>query len=222
MDKKSIIFVATIIIISLLILGALVFLVFFWRPAVSPPFATVPPELTTEERKQQARRQLDILTALTAFDDQPIEGVIITKTDNKKLIRNQAEDYVIEMPSELIIARSIESSRIKFYQPDKTGSICENPACSPLVSIRTMENPERMSLGYWTKAREIAVGYPMFKDKEVLYINNEQTYRIEEETLRTPPAYYYFLAKGGKVYEISIAVILEPVYREYIASFRFE
>lgn len=174
------------------------------------------------KEKPTIEDQLTILYAEKATEDQKVSGLKIIKRGEKKLIKNEAEGYSIEVPLNLLIARTLESSELYFFLPEESGDICEDPECSPLMTIRTIPNPENLSLKEWAQKEEEMAGYPMFEEKTELLINGKQAFRIEEETLRTSLIAYYFLASTNKVYEISIGAALEPEYKVYVESFKYE
>lgn len=189
----------------LLVLAIIITALFIWlskKPAIENPLA--------------------ILYTQEAFQDQEVPGVKITEQEEGKIIRNEAEGYTIEMPLNLLIARTLESSALYFFLPEENGDICEDPECTPLMVIKATSKPENLSLEEWTKQEEKRAGYPMFEQKAELLINGQQAFRIEEETPRTAPVAYYFLAATSKVYQISIGAGLESAYRIYIETFKYK
>lgn len=209
-----------IVIIAIIFVLGIAFGIFWWRRSGEDEVPPAPP--VSEEEAEKAGRALEILSAVRAFDDQKVEGVVVVKEPDRKIIKNEAEGYVIETPKYLVIARSIESSAIHFYRPDEENNICGDPQCPALITIKTELNPDKLSLEEWSEMEEAEAGYPMFQEKEEFIIGGETAFRIKEETVRTAPIYYYFLAHGNKIYRISLGLLLEPGYREYLATFRFQ
>ena len=220
-DKKDLSIIIAIAAIALLVV------VFFmgvflgwWHPKKNVGGGEAQPSAVQEGKQQEAKQELDTLTANAVKEDVVVPGVTIATEKTKKTIKNTAEGYTMEIPLTMLVARSIDSSNINLYEPDENGNICGDPACPALISISTRENQAKLSLDQWTQKEEKRVGYAMFKNKETLSVDNQKVYRIEEETLRTPATYYYFLASNTKVYEISIGKALEPAYRTYLESFK--
>ena len=176
--------------------------------------------LTSQEQaKSQAIKELDTLATINAKEDTVVPGVAIVFQDNKKTLVNNNEGYSMEIPSAMLVARSIESSNINLYEPDKAGDICGDPECPPIINIKARNNEAKWTLDEWAQKEQERVGSLIFQNKETLLINGLKTFRIQEETERTPPIYYYFLAKNNKVYRLSLAKSLEPKYKQYIESF---
>lgn len=215
--------ITIVIIIIFILLGLLLAGVFWWFQAKkekAPPTPARP--AVSREEFERAKRESEILDTLKTFTDQAVEGVTVVKETYKKIIKNENEGYAIEMPLGLIIARSIKSSDLHFYQPDEYGNICGDPQCPALISIKTEANPAGLSLEEWSQQEEKVAGYPMFENKEEVLVAGEKAYRIQEETMRTAATYYYFLAKGNKIYRLSLAVSVEPQYRDFLATFRLQ
>jgi len=121
-----------------------------------------------KEKEKELKQKEEILTQITATEDVKVEGVEIQVLENEKLIKNLAQGYEIKIPKVMILARSIESSKLNFYVPDKEGNlIC--PAAKyfpPDLKIEVLDkkilenevlfsppvkNSEKLSLENWVQ-----------------------------------------------------------------------
>lgn len=174
--------------------------------------------LSPEEKASRARKR-DILSAQKQTDDVAIEGVDIIRESAKKIIVNKKEGYQIEVPANLLIARSVASDWIELH--DKT-FMCQDPSCEPVMRIRTqMNNPDELSIKAWLAREEKTVGAPIYSPRKQLTIGQESVYQVSEEIPPRFEGYYYYWQRGKKIYDIRISLFDDEAYRPFIDTFLF-
>ena len=175
--------------------------------------------LSPEERKKREKER-EILSAQRVTKDVLLEGVEITLSGGKKVITNRAQGYRIEVPSNLIIARSIASDWIELHDSQ---SMCQDPACDPVIKITVAEaNPALLSLEDWFNQEENKARAPIFSPREQLSINGQKTYRVLEVIPGKFDGFSYYWEKGKKIYTLRISSFDEPTYRNAINTFSLD
>lgn len=176
--------------------------------------------LTSEEiKKREDERK--ILTAQDVASDIPVKGVEILTKDGIKIIRNIAEGYRIEIPVELIIARTIKSDLIEIHDPRV---MCkEDPSCDPIIRIRASpDNLQKLDLEKWFKAEEEKAGSEIYSPRERVEVGDEVAFRITENIPGVFDGYYYYWSRGAKIYYLRVSAFDEGKYGEFIETFTFE
>lgn len=163
-------------------------------------------ELTPEEL-QKIEREREILSAESATKDVEVAGVEIMRDGGKKIIKNTAEGYRIEVPKNLLIARSISADWLELHDPE---IMCEgDPLCSPIlrivVSKEDIKNILSQSAGY-----------------ETINIGGANAYKVIEKIPEVFEGSYYYWSRSGKVYAIRVSSFDEPAYQKYIETFGLE
>ena len=177
-------------------------------------------KLSPEEKKKREEERR-VLTAQNVTADISVPGVRIIVEGQRKIIKNIAEGYSIEIPSELIIARSVASDLIEVH--DLKIMCKEDPSCDPIMRIRvTEDNPQKLELEKWFLSEEEKAGSPIYSPREKITIGGVTAYRIAENIPAVFDGYYYHWSRGAKIYYIRISAFDEGKYREFINTFRFE
>lgn len=180
-------------------------------------------ELMNLSPEEKAKREegLKTLVAKEALKDVSVSGVEITVVDGKKLIRNPAESYRIEIPLELILARSVASDRLEFHNPQ---TMCkEDPSCDPVIRIQSAkDNPGRLDLDEWFGDQESKAVEPIYSPREKIKFGDLAGFKITENIPGVFDGYYYYFSGGDKIYYIRISSFDEEKYREHIETFRLE
>ena len=175
--------------------------------------------LSPEERKKREKER-EILSAQRVTKDVLLEGVEVTVSGGKKVITNRAQGYRIEVPSNLIIARSIASDWIELHDSQ---SMCQDPACDPVIKITVAEaNPALLSLEDWFNQEENKARAPIFSPREQLSINGQKTYRVLEVIPGKFDGFSYYWEKGKEIYTLRISSLDEPTYRNVINTFSLD
>lgn len=178
-------------------------------------YKLTPEEIKKREEERQALSAQDITT------DVLVSGVEILFEGNKKIIKNTAQRYRIEIPSELIVARTVKSDLVEIYDPK---TMCkEDPSCDPIIRIRTGEdNPQKLDLEKWFKAEEEKSGSDIYSPREKIIISGNTAYKIIESIPGVFDGYYYYWSRGSKIYYLRISAFDEEKYREFVETFTFE
>lgn len=163
-------------------------------------------ELTPEEIAKREAEQ-EILSAKTATKDVKVNGVEVVITKERKLIKNLTENYSIEVPPNLLIARSVSSDWLELHDPQ---TMCQgDPSCNPILRIVVLRENIKNII---SEAAEY----------ETLNINGEKTYRVTEIIPAVFEGSYYYWSRGDKVYAIRVSSFDEPVYHKYIETFKLK
>lgn len=171
------------------------------------------------EELEKREREREILSAQKATEDVFIEGVGVEVMDGKKLITNRKEGYRIEVPANLLVARSVVPNWLELH--DKI-LMCQDPDCDPVMRIRAEEkNPNDLPIGEWLAREEKKAESPIYSPREKLIIQGETVYRVAEEIPARFEGYYYYWARGKKIYDIRISVFDDEAYRSSIETFSF-
>ena len=176
----------------------------------------------TPEEEEKRKEERDILSAQKVFEDVGVEGVEVEviEDENKKIIRNSHQGYSIEVPLNLVVARSVSSDWIELHDKE---FMCEaDPSCDPIIRIRALDrNPNTLSIGEWLKSEE-KTGEQIYSPREELTIGGQTVYKVTESIPRIFDGFYYYWAKGTKIYFIRIWSFDDPLYRPYIETLRVE
>lgn len=173
------------------------------------------------KKKKEREEKIETLTAQTVVEDVGVEGVEVLLTEDKRVIHNRAQGYSIEVPPNLLIARSITSDWIELH--DKEFMCQEDPSCDPVLRIRVEEtNPNELDLEEWFEKEEEKEGFPIYSPREQLEIQGEVAYRVTESIPRVFEGFYYYWSKEKNLYYIRIADFDDEIYRSYIETFIFE
>jgi len=234
MNKKLIIF---IILISLIVAGG----VFWWWESGKEPTPKPLEEMTPEElekalkemsieelEREKARILEEILesvrwaemTTTTAFEDQKVEGVIVTKKNDKKVIKNEVGGYEIEVPLNLMIARTEDSEVLKLYEPIEEGEICHYSRCACDVAILTYPDQNVSFLDEYVESWEKKISY-FLEVKEKMIINNLPVYKIIPEG-GSSIAYFFFNENTKTAFIIEFEPPSHNEYQKILESFTFK
>lgn len=177
-------------------------------------------KLTPEQRAQREREQ-EILTAKSALDDVVVEGVEVSKLDGTKLVQNRAQGYSIEVPSNLLIARSVSSDWLEFHDREL---MCQgDPLCEPVIRIVVeARNQDQLSLEQWFSAEERDARAAIFTPRQKLTIRNQTVYKVEESIPGRFEGFYYYWSKGENIYYLRISGVDDSLYRSFIETLNFE
>lgn len=174
--------------------------------------------LSPEEKAERARKR-DVLSAQKETDDVLIDGVEVVVQGAKKILLNKKEGYRIEVPANLLIARSVTSDWIELH--DKK-FMCQDPSCEPVMRIRVqMHNADELPIGEWLGKEEAKTGALIYSPREQLTIGQELVYRVTEEIPARFEGYYYYWGKGKNIYDIRISIFDDEAHRPYINTFSF-
>ncbi len=175
---------------------------------------TVELEKITPEEEAKKRRNLEIFTARSATNDVPVEGIEIIKTKDRKIYKNLAQGYSIEIPLNLILGCSTESNLIGFYD---LKTMCQrDPLCVPIINIMVLEkNTQDVSLDEWYSGNIGDANLP-----EKLNFNGESVYKVNEVTDKFDN-YVYYLKRNKNIYFISLFRFDDIKYKSYIETFKF-
>lgn len=177
-------------------------------------------KLTPEEIKKREEERR-VLAAQNVTADVTVPGVEILAQDNKKIIKNTAEGYRIEIPQDLIVARTVKSDSVEVHDPK---TMCkEDPSCDPIMRIRvTEDNPQKLDLEKWFRAEEEKAGSEIYSPREKIAINGIISYKIVENIPGVFDGYYYYWSRTAKIYYLRISAFDEDKYRRFIETFTFE
>ena len=171
------------------------------------------------EEKMERERKRTVLSAQKVTDDVSIEGVEVTVLGTKKMLLNQKEGYRIEMPANLVIARSITSDWIELHDKNV---MCQDPSCDPVMRIRVQtSNRDELPIEEWFIKEEKKAGTLIYSPRERFAIGQESVYRVLEEIPARFEGYYYYWGRGKKIYDIRISVFDDEIYRYNINTFSF-
>lgn len=174
--------------------------------------------LSPEEKAERARKR-SILSAQQETGDVVIDGVEIEIRGTKKILLNKKEGYQIEVPTNLLVARSVASDWIELH--DKK-FMCQDPSCEPVMRIRVQTyNADELPIGKWLEKEEAKTGTLIYSPREQLTIGQEMVYRVSEEIPARFEGYYYYWGKGKNIYDIRISVFDDEIYRPFIDTFLF-
>lgn len=174
--------------------------------------------LSPEERAR-LEEERKILSASRVTKDVAVKGVEVQIRDEKKTILNRVEGYRIEVPLNLVIARSISSNWLEFHDQK---NMCLDPDCDPVMRIRTVSvNPRNLTLNEWLAEEEKRANAEIYSPREKLTIGNETAYRVTEEIPGKFEGYYYYLGRGTKIYDIRISKFDDEIYRSASETFSF-
>lgn len=171
------------------------------------------------KEKAERERKRNVLSAQKETSDVAIEGVEIVLQGAKKIVVNKKEGYRIEVPVNLLIARSVASDWIELH--DKQ-FMCQDQSCEPVMRIRVQaRNPDEFPIEGWFGKEEEKAGAPIYSPREHIIIGQESAYRVLEEIPARFEGYYYYWGKGEKIYDIRVSVFDDETYRPYINTFSF-
>ncbi len=175
--------------------------------------------LSPEEIKKREEERR-ILTAQRTNEDVSVAGVEVIVQDGAKSIINKKEGYRIDVPSNLIVARTISSDRIELHDRK---TICEDPSCEPTLLIRSeKKNPEKLSLDEWFSKEEKAIGRSVYSPREQLTIRGQSVFKVREEIPLIFDGFYYYWSFGESIYSIRVSSFDAETYRSAIETFSFE
>lgn len=173
----------------------------------------------TFEEKEKRKKEREALSARGISDDAAVSGVEIIILKDKKIVSNIAQGYTIEVPLHLIVARSVSSDWIEFH--DRT-LMCQDPSCDPVMRIRAEErNPRALSLEAWFKEEEKKADAPLYSPREEIELTGKKLFKITESIPFLFDGFYYYWAKGKKIYSFRISQFDEELYRAYVATLAF-
>jgi len=177
-----------------------------------------------EKEKERVEEKIaEILTQTEAKEDILVKGVEIIKKDDKKLIRNKKQGYEIEIPSQMLLARSIEGSELNFFIPDQEGYLsCPGlPAFPSDLTISVEKKTEKISLEEWVKRNKKEIylnteGEVYFQEFGWQKIGENNWYKIEVWIERVIPVLTseYFLERDDKIYNLFISQWLTPLIED--------
>lgn len=171
------------------------------------------------EEKAERERKRNVLSAQKETSDVAIEGVEIVIQGAKKIMVNKREEYRIEIPTNLLIARSVASDWIELHDQQ---FMCQDQSCEPVMRIRVQaRNPDELPIGEWFGKEEAKTGTSIYSPREQIIIGQESAYRVSEEIPARFEGYYYYWGKGKKIYDIRISVFDDETYRPYLHTFSF-
>lgn len=209
--------------VAILVITGLAAGIWYWRDAAKR--AALESELqkieeqisATEKRLQELSRltpeeiakseaELEILSAKTAAKDVQVDGIEVVTAAGKKIIKNFAQHYTIEVPPNLLVARSIAPDWLELYDPE---IMCEgDPLCSPILRIVV-------------STEDIKDILSQLASYETINIGGEIVYKVTEKIPTVFEGSYYYWFRDGKVYSIRISSFDESTYYKYIETFRF-
>lgn len=175
----------------------------------------------TSEEKQKREEELQILSQQKVSQDVSVEGVKVILGGNKKIIRNTAQGYSMEVPLSLVVARSVASDWLELHDSE---FMCEgDPECNPIMRIRVINAGAIVSdLEKWFREEEKKARAPIYTPREKLAIGGETVYRVTEIIPAKFEGYYYYWAKDKKIYYVRISKFDEEEYKPYIETFKVE
>jgi hypothetical protein len=173
-------------------------------------------EISKLNKKNPEEKISEILTQTEATDDISVKGVEIIKTREKKIIRNLEQKYEIEIPSNMILARSVISNELHFFLPDKDNYLsCPGYVGFPSdLTIKVEENKEKLPLKEWITKHKKEIYLDVTEGTEAFFkeigpqkIGENEWYKTEVyiERVIEVPTYEYFLEKDNKIYTASIS-----------------
>lgn len=174
--------------------------------------------LTPEELAQREREQA-VLSAQSATDDVEVLGVEVIKEGSKKIVKNTAQGYNLELPLNLLLARSISSDHLEFH--DKELMCQGDPLCKPVILIETTEvNLRGLHLEKWLEEEEKKAGAEIYSPREEVIINGATFYKVTESLQPQFDGYYYYWSSGNKIYYLRISKFNEENYRAYLETLK--
>lgn len=175
-------------------------------------------DLSPEELEKRQKEDA-ILSAQSAAVDVSVAGVEITISGNKKLIKNTEQGYSLELPKNLLLARSISSDHLEFHDKDL---MCQgDPSCQPIILIEAATlNPGKLSLEDWFKSEEEKAGSQIYSPRKLVTFNGISFYQVTESLLPAFDGYYYYWSKGEYVYYLRISKFNEEFYSEYLKTIK--
>ena len=222
--------------VFIFVIGGLLFGIWFWRntpkqSALEKQLQEVEEQIALTEKRikelselspeevLQREKEREILSQLLATDDVVVEGVEIVQEGDTKIITNNIQGYTIEIPNNLVVARSISSDHLELH--DKTTMCQGDPACDPVIRIEAMEsNPKELSLGEWFKEEEEKADTPMYSPREKISLGNQTFYRVSESIPGKFDGYYYYWARGNKIFYLRISKFEEVKYRSSLETLK--
>jgi len=221
MKKKIIIL---IILILLFIAGG----VFWWEKGEEKEA-----EEATEESKKETILTPELEKSMDVFveaieskeiEDQRVlpEGLQIIKKDDKKIIKNEAEGFQIEVPASFILKEAFSANNFALYDKEiYKEDVVEGgmpPYSVEKVLIFVEENKEKMSLEDYVGNNSMA--------KEKIAFGEEKGYKVKIIPLRSFEIFQYYILKNNKFYSISIPAYPpenpnSKKYEEVIKGFKF-
>lgn len=175
-------------------------------------------DLSPEEKAERERKR-NVLSAQKETGDVIIEGLDIVIQGAKKIVVNKKEGYQIEVPVNLLIARSVASDWIELHDRQ---FMCQDPSCEPVMRIRVQaRNPDELLIGGWLGKEEEKAGALIYSPREQITIGQKSAYRVSEEIPARFEGYYYYWGKEKKIYDIRISTFDDEAYRPYINTFSF-
>lgn len=177
-------------------------------------------KLSPEERAKKEKER-EILTAEKVIEDVKISGINIIVLEDKKNVKNFAQNYSIIVPLNLVVARSIASNLIEFH--DKQ-FFCPDPSCDPVFRIEVTEaNLKELVIEKWFAVEERKAGAEIYSPREKLTIEAQAVWRVTEIVPRTEAHYYYYYwSRGTKVYSLRVSEFNDEKYQKYIGTFKLE
>jgi len=163
-----------------------------------------------EEKSNLEKKSSEVSNQTEAKEDLEVEGVEIIKKEDKKIIKNTKQGYEIEVPSKMLIARTLTNKTLNLYLPDQKDFICCPgwPQCQADFEISVQENPNNISLEKWVKDKKTSYlkeGQGAdFKELGFQKIGENNWYKAEifVEGLFPVPTFYYALPGKEKIYEV--------------------
>ena len=151
-----------------------------------------------------------------ATEDEQIPGITITKKGDKKLVVNKPQGYSIEVPSLLVMARTLDDKTVQFFEPE---TMCILDTCPSDIMVSIFEGTEEKT------SEKKFLDYLRDEEKipfEATVIDGKQgtKYYQESDGRKNPPTWNYHFEIGDKIYYIGISNI-NPSWKDAINSFKF-
>lgn len=150
-----------------------------------------------------------------ATEDEQIPGITITKKGDKKLVVNEPQGYSFEIPSFLVMARSVGDDGILFYNPK---TMCLMRSCPAEISVFVSVNEKQASRSLDDFIRTDGLFNPA--EKKIRVIGGEKASEFHYEEDNVPPQDIYFIARNNKIYRLKV-VNDNPKYKIVTDSFQF-
>lgn len=177
-------------------------------------------KLSTEE-KAKREKEREVLNAQKVPTDVLVEGVKIIKEKDRKIIKNQPQNYNLELPLNLVMARSVSSDWLEFF--DQQFMCEEDPSCDPLMRLVVNDsNSRELSLDKWMIDEEKKIGASIYSPRETLALGGQTVLRITEIIPGKFDGYYYYWSRGKKIYYLRISRIDDAAYHKFIETIKFE
>lgn len=174
----------------------------------------------TPEQKAKVKQERETLSAQRVTDDVAVEGLKIFKVGNTKTVENLAEGYMLEVPLNLVVARSISSDSIELH--DRELMCRSDPLCRPVMRIaRSGENARRLSIDTWLAQEEQKAGRAIYSPRKKLVLNGRETYQVTENIPGRFTGFYYYWTKDGRIYSLRISALDEQAYHSSIETLNF-